>query len=283
MSYWPRISSDVIRDGSLKPLTFRVYAALAMYADKDTGECYPSQQTLADDIGVSERAIRKHIAILLKKEHVEIVTRRRRDSVVYRIGTQDRNSGAEQDDKDTETRPGQRCRSKDQNRNGGAVKTGTAVPDTIKHPNEHIRKKRSDENGPLAQDDIDRAAFEVLRLIGHEHFEDRLIAQVAYLTATGAIPIGHAIDAANAVREYRPDNPVAYFRTIFTESVGPGNLKMLLGCVPRGTKLTEPKLISEFNTGASLRVVAEDEDSDFEMNRRRNEFLDGVDKLKATG
>lgn len=129
--YWPMIPPAVICDHTLTPLDVCVYAALAQYADMSTGECYPLQTTLADDLGVTDRTIRDHIARLVKAGHVEKLKRRRRDSIVYRIHV-----------RPTESRPEQSRRSKNQDRNGGAVKTGRAAPETFKHTNE---LKRSNE------------------------------------------------------------------------------------------------------------------------------------------
>ncbi|MBP87248.1 MAG: hypothetical protein CMJ64_11090 [Planctomycetaceae bacterium] len=130
----------------------------------------------------------------------------------------------------------------------------------------------------MSQETIDRAAGEVLRLIGYEHFEDPFIVQVAYLTAKGAIPKGHAIDAASAVREYEPNSPVGYFRTILTDTVGSGSLKMLLDYVPRSTKITKPKRLSDFGLGARLRVVEIDDETETACLKRK-----ALDALETVG
>ena len=50
----------------------QVYFLLASYVDKDTGECYPSQKTLADKMGVTISAINQHIKSLEKKGFIRI-------------------------------------------------------------------------------------------------------------------------------------------------------------------------------------------------------------------
>ncbi|MEX1028280.1 MAG: helix-turn-helix domain-containing protein [Candidatus Paceibacterota bacterium] len=123
--YWPMIPPSVIRDTRLNAVSVRVYAALAVYANSDTGECWPSQATLAADIGVSERCVREHIARLIQAGHVHRGHRRRRDTAVLIVANQDRNGCSGQTVK-TGT-------PAHQDRHGCSVKTGTAVPDTIKH------------------------------------------------------------------------------------------------------------------------------------------------------
>ena len=118
--FWPKIPPSVICDVSLKPLTFRVYAAIAMYANTDSGECYPSQNTIADDLGVSDRCVKTHIELLIKAGHIELLGRRRRQSKVYRLSIQDRNGCSGQEVK-TGT-------ATHQDRHSDDIKTGTAVP-----------------------------------------------------------------------------------------------------------------------------------------------------------
>ena len=50
----------------------QVYFLLASYVDKNTGECYPSQKTLADKMGVTISAINQHIKSLEKKGFIRI-------------------------------------------------------------------------------------------------------------------------------------------------------------------------------------------------------------------
>jgi hypothetical protein len=47
----------------MPPTTKLVAITLATYADYETGECYPSIQTLMDDTGLSNRAVGLHIYI----------------------------------------------------------------------------------------------------------------------------------------------------------------------------------------------------------------------------
>ena len=50
-----------VRQISMPPTTKLVAITLATYADYETGECYPSIQTLMDDTGLSNRAVGLHI------------------------------------------------------------------------------------------------------------------------------------------------------------------------------------------------------------------------------
>ena len=50
-----------VRQISMSPTTKLVAITLATYADYETGECYPSIQTLMDDTGLSNRAVGLHI------------------------------------------------------------------------------------------------------------------------------------------------------------------------------------------------------------------------------
>ena len=50
-----------VRQISMPPTTKLVAITLATYADYETGECYPSVQTLMGDTGLSNRAVIAHI------------------------------------------------------------------------------------------------------------------------------------------------------------------------------------------------------------------------------
>lgn len=50
-----------VRQISMPPTTKLVAITLATYADYETGECYPSIQTLMDDTGLSNRVVCQHI------------------------------------------------------------------------------------------------------------------------------------------------------------------------------------------------------------------------------
>jgi hypothetical protein len=57
---WGKCRNDITRDRTLPPHVKHVYSVLAGYADARR-IAYPSQQTLAADTGLSERAVRKAI------------------------------------------------------------------------------------------------------------------------------------------------------------------------------------------------------------------------------
>lgn len=54
------VQKDIARDRSLPPHVKQVYTVLTLYADA-TRKCFPSQATLADDTGLSERTVNKAI------------------------------------------------------------------------------------------------------------------------------------------------------------------------------------------------------------------------------
>lgn len=77
---WSRVSIDVLRDPALSAQAKAVYAVLATYAD-DAGrdQCYPRQETLAEQLGVSVDTVQRHIKALEDAGVVEVVPRFRPD------------------------------------------------------------------------------------------------------------------------------------------------------------------------------------------------------------
>ncbi|MDP7305473.1 MAG: helix-turn-helix domain-containing protein [Pirellulaceae bacterium] len=148
-TYKPQIDPAVIRDTSLPPLTRLVYVALAIYADHETGECFPSQKTIADDIGIKERAVRNHLQALIDAGYVEVVKRRRQDSTILRL---------------IDSRPAPPCRSKTvktgtvahQDRHGDDIKTGTTVP-----PNRSKNRSKNNKGAVpvVIPENLDRPDF----------------------------------------------------------------------------------------------------------------------------
>jgi len=49
----------------VQPVDLKVYMALALYVDWDTGECWPSRQTLAADAGVSLSTVKRSLKALV--------------------------------------------------------------------------------------------------------------------------------------------------------------------------------------------------------------------------
>ena len=58
-----------------QPNEVRVYAALASYADWDTGVCWPSHSTLAEALNVSEATVRRALRGLLQKGVIDVTHR----------------------------------------------------------------------------------------------------------------------------------------------------------------------------------------------------------------
>ena len=65
------------------PVPFAVLAVLAGHAD-EAGECFPSLETIAGIVGVSDRTVRTAVRVLEAAGLVETI-RRRRDTTIYRI------------------------------------------------------------------------------------------------------------------------------------------------------------------------------------------------------
>ncbi len=91
MTDWrPQIDMGVMRDRSLTGTACRLYTFLAYHADRDTGECYPKHETLADDIGATTKTIERAIESLMKAGHVVDTNRRKRGVRIYQLPTDNR-------------------------------------------------------------------------------------------------------------------------------------------------------------------------------------------------
>lgn len=64
------IQGKAVSDMRVTDAQLRTLSALGMYADKD-GWCFPSQSTLAEDIGKSRQTVNSHIAALVELGYVE--------------------------------------------------------------------------------------------------------------------------------------------------------------------------------------------------------------------
>jgi len=49
-----------------------VYVALTLFADAETGECWPSRETLAEHTGLSPRSVTRYVAELVRLGLVEV-------------------------------------------------------------------------------------------------------------------------------------------------------------------------------------------------------------------
>ena len=68
----------------IPPSAVTLYGCLLKYSGKD-GLCYPSQQTLANDIGVCERQIRNLVKILEDHNYIRRETSDEKDNRIYYI------------------------------------------------------------------------------------------------------------------------------------------------------------------------------------------------------
>ena len=64
---WGHISQNVMQDPSISVSAKALYALLCSYADRD-GRCFPSNETLAEALGVSERYVQTNLRALLAAE-----------------------------------------------------------------------------------------------------------------------------------------------------------------------------------------------------------------------
>jgi DNA-binding transcriptional MocR family regulator len=63
---------SVADDLGVSHLAFRVAHRLGRYMNRTKREAWPSQATLAENVGVTDRAIRKAIAELVSRGHIEV-------------------------------------------------------------------------------------------------------------------------------------------------------------------------------------------------------------------
>lgn len=81
---------QILRSGAITRLELTPGQSLVLLALADrsdaTGECWPSQERIADDLGMSRLGVRKAIAVLVERGAVEIVEKGGpRKSTRYRI------------------------------------------------------------------------------------------------------------------------------------------------------------------------------------------------------
>lgn len=129
------------------------------------------------------------------------------------------------------------------------------------------RKETSNSNKNQAG--TDRAAVAIIRRLGEQAKADRLVAQVAYLQATGVIAERHVVDAAESVanlgRVEQVKSPVGCFRAALERSIDPGTLKFLLGTVPSWVRLVP---VSEI-PAIGKRVMYDDSDEQHRINTEK--------------
>lgn len=124
---------QVVADRTVSPLAFKVaYIVANRYLNRQSGEAWPTQETLARAVEVTPRAIRKALCLLIDGGHIDVTRARGRGGVNrYRLALNERNSSSSD-----EAFEGNDCSSQDDlNRNNSSAQkpenvalTGTAVP-----------------------------------------------------------------------------------------------------------------------------------------------------------
>lgn len=76
---WGRIAAAVMRDPAIVPQAKAVYALLATYADNADRDCFPRQETMALQLGVSVDTIQRHLKVLEQAGVIEVEARYRPD------------------------------------------------------------------------------------------------------------------------------------------------------------------------------------------------------------
>lgn len=69
------VTRSVLDDDTLRSSDKSVYAALCMYADNRTAECWPGRDTLLSKAGVSDRTLRNSLDTLRSKGYIDVVHR----------------------------------------------------------------------------------------------------------------------------------------------------------------------------------------------------------------
>lgn len=188
-SRWGKIQREILK--ILKGNDLRVYSLLATYADKE-GECWPSVETIAKDLGIHPRNVQKHLANL--EEQGWIKRNYRKDqSTRYQIyfakmkkepGSDKQNSskGALKDTTSGVadlTVPGVV-----KNAVSGVAKSTTQTDHRTDHNNRPIEQNElvvvSNKNGEYKLSDIERSKFEKLFSIYGQKNEVKSSAEIAF-------------------------------------------------------------------------------------------------------
>jgi hypothetical protein len=111
---------------------FRLAYAISQLLNKKTRVCFPLQSTLAEQLGVTDRAVRQYITGLVERGHLRVRHRGRDKSSIYELVLKDRNAASGHDD----IRPERTFRSShDDDRKPDVVRpevsrrmTGTVLP-----------------------------------------------------------------------------------------------------------------------------------------------------------
>lgn len=69
---WRPMIPPELLDPEIGPIAIAVYSVLALHVDDQTGECFPSYQTIADRIGVSRMSVVRALKKLAAKGFIEV-------------------------------------------------------------------------------------------------------------------------------------------------------------------------------------------------------------------
>lgn len=108
-------------DGELSATVFAVAFGIARHLNRETGDAWPSQATLGEMAGVSDRQVRKLLKILHTQGHLDIQTGGFHRPDRYRPILKDRNSSSSHDRNHSSALT-------PQDRNSSSRETGTPVP-----------------------------------------------------------------------------------------------------------------------------------------------------------
>lgn len=156
---------QVVADRTISPLAFKVaYIIACRYLNRQSGDAWPTQETLARAMEVTPRGIRKALSLLVDGGHIEVARARGRGAVNrYRLALNDRNCGSF--DEDFEGNHGSSQYNVHRNDSSAQppeseVLTGTAVPLAEEpqflqnlYEENHMNKGREDSLIPAISDE----------------------------------------------------------------------------------------------------------------------------------
>lgn len=79
------IVPEWVLDRDLSSTALKLYIVLARYADWDTQMAFPSRETLAQRMGVSEKTVDRSVTELVEKNCIEKISRGRYASALYKV------------------------------------------------------------------------------------------------------------------------------------------------------------------------------------------------------
>lgn len=156
---------QVVADRTVSPLAFRLaYIIACRYLNQQSGDAWPTQETLARVVEVTPRAIRKALSLLIDGGHIEVARARGRGAVNrYRLAFDERNGSSHDDSFEGNNRSShgdvQRNSSSAQQPENGAL-TGTTVPLAEEpqflqnlYEENHVNKGREEPLSPAFADE----------------------------------------------------------------------------------------------------------------------------------